>query len=176
MEKYYAGVGSRETPKKVLDKMTYLASVFRKAGYVLNSGGANGADSAFEDGALDQKQIFLPWNGYNGRTAKYKIYDEAYEIASKLHPNWERLKDSVRALMARNTHQVLGVDLKTPVDFLLCWTADACISHETRTPETGGTGLAISIACTNGIPIFNLADEFHHHYVFNILTTLAEKS
>lgn len=169
MEKYYAGVGSRETPKKVLDKMTYLASVFRKAGYVLNSGGANGADSAFEDGALDQKQIFLPWNGYNGRTAKYKIYDEAYEIASKLHPNWERLKDPVRCLMARNVMQVLGRNLKLPIDFLICWTPDACTCHAERTSETGGTGLAISVADKYNVPIFNLADPFHYYYVTNIL-------
>jgi predicted Rossmann fold nucleotide-binding protein DprA/Smf involved in DNA uptake len=48
--KYYAGIGSRETPKEICNKMTEIASLLEKQDFVLRSGGANGADSAFEKG------------------------------------------------------------------------------------------------------------------------------
>jgi hypothetical protein len=50
-------------------------------------------------------------------------------------------------------HQILGDDLKTPVDFVLCWTPDGA---ETSTSySTGGTGQAIRLAIANSIPVFN---------------------
>jgi predicted Rossmann fold nucleotide-binding protein DprA/Smf involved in DNA uptake len=53
MTKYYAGIGSRETPKDICDIMTQLAIKLANNGWVLRSGGAKGADrSRFE------KEIF----------------------------------------------------------------------------------------------------------------------
>ena len=48
--KYYAGVGSRDTPPEVLARMTGIATKLYYLGYVLRSGGAPGADQAFEAG------------------------------------------------------------------------------------------------------------------------------
>jgi hypothetical protein len=45
----------------------------------------------------------------------------------------------------------LGPDLKTPVNFVICYTADGGFS--------GGTGLAMHIADKYNIPIFNLRYE-----------------
>ena len=44
----YAGVGSRETPPAILKKMTAVAAMLSGRGYKLQSGGAIGADMAFE--------------------------------------------------------------------------------------------------------------------------------
>ena len=55
--KTYAGIGSRRTPPEILRLMERMALILSGAGYTLNSGGAKGADSAFENGAL-RKQIF----------------------------------------------------------------------------------------------------------------------
>ena len=46
----YSGIGSRETPDNVLVVMEKLGAAFAKKGFVLRSGGADGADSAFERG------------------------------------------------------------------------------------------------------------------------------
>jgi hypothetical protein len=62
-----------------------------------------------------------------------------------------------KSLMARNSHQVLGADLRSPVDFVVCWTPDSCESETTRAPITGGTGQAIALADRWGIPVVNLA-------------------
>lgn len=172
IKKYYAGIGSRKTPEHILKDMTYIAKILKEAGYILNSGGAPGADETFELGAGDQKQIFVPWNGFQNKKLIYPIHKECYEIAKPLHPAWDKLSDPIKALMARNTMQVLGKNLNEPVEFTLCWTPDGCISHEERTYQTGGTGLAISVSSKNNIPVFNLADEFHYNFVFTFLTKL----
>ncbi|MBU2726318.1 DUF4326 domain-containing protein [Acidithiobacillus ferridurans] len=162
----YAGIGSRDTPASILDLMTRIArrlSAREPWGYTLLSGGAAGADSAFERGAGSAKEVFLPWNGYNGggspdaggRIQALPLSD-AYRVAAELHPGWSRLSDAARALMARNSHQILGADLKNPVDFVICWTPDGCETEAKRSRRTGGTGQAIALASRWGIPVFNL--------------------
>ena len=47
---YYAGIGSRSTPSSILSIMTILGKTLAQNGYILRSGGAEGADKAFEIG------------------------------------------------------------------------------------------------------------------------------
>jgi len=160
MAKYYTGIGSRETPKDILIFMTKIATALEEQGWILRSGAAPGADTAFEDGVSIRKDIFLPWRGFNDSSSGlYNISEDALELASQNHPGWEWLKPAVRKLMARNSYQVKGLDLDKPSKFLICWTPDGCESHETRTNKTGGTGLAISIASKEGVPVFNLKNK-----------------
>lgn len=171
MKKYYAGIGSRNTPPDILKIMTSLARSLEKDGFILRSGGADGADDAFEKGVdnPDNKQIFLPWNNFNGRVKTYPTLPEAYVIAKEHHTYWHSLSNGAQALHARNCHQVLGPDLKTPSKFVICWTADGCSSRETRTGKTGGTGQAISVASANHIAIFNIKNPDHLHGIQNYI-------
>lgn len=146
----YAGIGSRETPPDICNTMTELAQYLSRLGYTLFSGGADGADDAFEKGA-SHKVIFLPWDGFNGRRVdnrQYIVPPFVEDLARKFHPAGNRLKPGALKMMSRNTYQVLGPDLKSPVDFVICWTKDGKAS--------GGTGQAIRIAEAMKIPVFNL--------------------
>lgn len=164
----YAGIGARKTPGDILLMMTDIARALDSRGYVLFSGGANGADKAFEAGAA-KKVIFIPWNGFNGYSPgpdivslsgmQRQIFAEAAKLARDNHPYGQNLKSSVLQLMTRNVFQVLGPNLQSPVRFLLCWTPDGCESHQTRTLATGGTGCAISLASKLNIPVLNLANK-----------------
>lgn len=136
---YYAGIGSRETPNKVCHAMTVLAKHMAKQRYVLRSGGARGADTAFEEGAGRLKEIFT------SRDAT----PDAILLASQHHPNWGACNDYARKLHGRNAMIVLGRDLKTPIVGLYCWTPGGLI--------IGGTGLALRIAKAHGILTINLA-------------------
>lgn len=153
--KYYAGVGSRETPDEILKNMTEIAKILNDKRFVLRSGGAGGADSAFEKGAGVDKQIFLPFDGFNGRKVDGKKFflptRDAFKIAEKYHPAWDRCNDFARKCHARNVHQVLGLDLMEPVHFLVCWTKDG--------RDSGGTGQAIRIARAFSIPVINLKNK-----------------
>jgi predicted Rossmann fold nucleotide-binding protein DprA/Smf involved in DNA uptake len=61
-EIYFGGIGSRETPENVLKIMTQLGYSLAKKDFILRSGGANGADLAFENGcdkANGKKEIII---------------------------------------------------------------------------------------------------------------------
>ena len=121
----YTGIGSRETPTELKNDIKSIVEHLNKKGYTLRSGGAPGADSFFEEHA-EKKEIYLPWRGFNGNTSLlFNPTPEAFEMAQKYHPNWGRLSYGAKKLMARNCHQVLGLDLKSPTDFIVCWTKDA---------------------------------------------------
>lgn len=141
MSKYYAGIGSRKTPQEILDLMVHIAKQLRHDGWILRSGGAQGADSAFELGALNKTEIF----------SAADATDTAIYLASLNHPAWEKCNNYARKLHGRNSMILLGKDLKTPVKFVICWTPDAQV--------TGGSGLALRIAKSRNIPVFNLAKQ-----------------
>lgn len=85
----YTGIGSRETPQEVLETIQDVARHFAIKGWMLRSGGAKGADSAFESGCNSvggSKQIFLPYKRFNGNTSNhYHISTEAMTVACRGH-------------------------------------------------------------------------------------------
>lgn len=156
----YTGVGSRETPKDVLDLMFLIAAKAAQEGHTLRSGGARGADKAFEagcDSVRGKKEIYRP----------HQATPEAMLLAAQFHPTWKGLSEDFKRLHERNSFQVLGINLNLPSDRLICWTPDGCISHAQRTRATGGTGTAISIASANHIMICNLAIDSHRRIMEN---------
>jgi hypothetical protein len=171
--KRYAGIGTRKVKE---NEMVYhiiqkISSYLHLKGYTLLSGAAEGADSAFESQAEYRKEIYLPWEGFNNKystevgvfspaflseTYSKERNDKATEIARAFHPRFDYLSDGAKKLMIRNSFQILGLTLGTPVDFVVCYTLDGCESATTRTEATGGTGQAISIAHYYNVPIFNV--------------------
>jgi len=144
----YAGIGSRKTPYNILNFMTEYAKYLSSKNIILRSGGAIGADNAFEKGAGTNKEIYYAKDANK----------ESNKIAKQFHPCWDKLSQYAKKLHSRNVFQILGKNLCDPVDFVVCWTEDGCHSNNTRTILTGGTGTAISIADYYDIPIFNLQD------------------
>ena len=172
--KYYAGIGSRETPREVCMYMTAIAKQLAKLGYTCNSGGADGADSAFEKGAVVNRQIFLPWDGFNKRNVESlnKLHGEGSylvppfkpHLVRKYHPKHDALSDAGWKFMSRNSYQILGKDLNTPVEFVLCWTRDGKAS--------GGTGQALRIAKDHNIQIFNFYNGYEKFSQYMITARL----
>jgi hypothetical protein len=164
MNKYYAGIGSRETPLSLLPLIKEIVEILNKKGYTLRSGGAQGADSYFEKYSI-KNEIFLPWKDFNGN--KSDLYSAphhlAIEMAKVFHPNYEALSSAAKTLMARNSQQIFGSDMKTPVEFVVCWTKDGKAS--------GGTGQALRIAKEYNIPIYNLKLEKDIQSLMSFLNT-----
>lgn len=164
---YYAGIGSRSTPDYILNLMSAIAVHLAKLGWHLRSGGAEGADAAFELGAsqvtdvgmAQNRTIYLPWDGAPGAFTYVGSEEEfaaAAQIASRHHPNWFRLGRGARRLQTRNVFQVLGHTLAVRSSFVVCWTPDGAERGVDTSISTGGTGQAIRIADANGIRVFNL--------------------
>ena len=76
------------------------------------------------------------------------LISETERIASEVHPAWDRCNEWARGMHSRNCHQILGYDLQSPVDAVICWTPDGKIQ--------GGTATAIRISMKYDIPVFNL--------------------
>jgi hypothetical protein len=156
--KAYAGIGSRMTPEPILALMKDIGAALARQGWVLRSGAAPGADTAFEVGcdlAGGTKEVFLPWKGFQKRELiggvqllAPEIVPAAEEIAAQAHPRWQFLRRPVKALHTRNVCQVLGPHLDEPAKFILCWTLNG--------GGAGGTGQALRIAAPRGVKVFDL--------------------
>lgn len=153
-KKSYAGIGSRKTPAEILEIFTSIAAYAEQKNYILRSGHADGADKAFEAGVRFNlnKEIYIPWRSFSNDLNHFMVggfqnYDRAFHIASLIHPNWGACSDAARLLHTRNTYQILGPDLESPVSFVACWTRGGT--------GAGGTGQAIRLARSLDIPVFD---------------------
>lgn len=151
----YTGIGARKTPGDILHAMVQVGEYMAKAGHILRSGGAQGADRAFEIGcdykSVGRKEIYLPWQHFEKHSSDlFHISQKAMDVVALFHPAWDRLSNGAKLMMARNSHQILGIDLKTPSDFVVCWTPGGKV--------VGGTGQALRLAAHYEIPIINFGD------------------
>lgn len=147
--RFYAGIGSRQTPDHILDKFEDIGQKLSEScQFVLRSGGAIGADDAFITGAFHNNEhtveVYLPWEGYNGYyDGMSKVIPQwAFEMAEQNHDYWDRCGPGARKMHARNCQIVFGEHGDSPVDFIVCYT-------------DGGTGMALRLAIKNGIKIYN---------------------
>jgi len=76
------------------------------------------------------------------------LISETERIASEVHPAWDKCNEWARGMHSRNCHQILGYDLKSPVDAVICWTPDGNV--------VGGTATALKLSMKYDIPVFNL--------------------
>ena len=173
----YAGVGSRATPREVLAGISDVAQVLGDAGFALSTGGADGADKAFESGALRTDApvtVHTPWPGYNGyrpgRDPESDIdvihprADDAVRglsflhLARKHHPAWDRCRRGARALFLRNVSILAGAlgddGTVLPVRAVIAWNPNGSAHGR----EAGGTGHTLRVAAELDIPVVNLSE------------------
>jgi len=165
MVKYFAGIGSREIPSYYQPYIDRIVKILVDRGFGLRSGGASGSDTFFEESFIKhapdfntRMQIFLPYDGFNGRRVDDVNYicslehpsdrERLITHAKKFHPKWDRLGDGGQKLMARNSQQVCGAYLHHYSEFIVCYTEYG--------NGGGGTGQALRIADQYNIPIFDI--------------------
>ena len=172
----YAGVGSRRTPSDVLDAMSDIAQTLGDAGAALSTGGAHGADKAFETGALRTDApitVHAPWAGYNGYLpgrdpetgidvvhpkSTQTVAGHSYaDLAREHHPHWKRCRRGARALFVRNVSILVGAldgdGGALPVRAAIAWTPNGLPAGR----EAGGTGHTLRTAVSLDIPCVNLS-------------------
>ncbi len=174
----YAGVGSRSALDPILELVESLARKLALGGWTLRTGMSPGVDQAFYRGAVavgGVVELYLPWAGFEAEALAFprrsggagdgrvRVQNapsaQAYELAARYHPRWRALREPERLLLARDVHQVLGVDLRTPVSFALCWTAEG--STDGKCLFSDGTGQALRVAAARGIEVVNLSRPDH---------------
>lgn len=134
-----------------------------------------------QNGAVE---LYLPWESFEHERLAPILSTEtwiwcepsaaALEMASHFHPIWDRLKQGARKLHARNCHQVLGGELNSRADLIVCWTPGGGIDGSSS--KSGGTGMALRIATAYGpIGVINLANENHLSYVQKMMSPFVFK-
>lgn len=168
--KYYAGIGSRFTPYDICIKMSLISVLLEKEEYILRSGGAQGADEAFEVGITNtfNMNIFLPYNNFRNKVAdgvsyiyisdEHEDYSDAHR-SLQYHPRAFNMRFEAQQMMIRNYFQVCGMKNQADSSFIVCWTPMGANGSTIKTTwEDGGTAQAIRIAASKGIPVYNLKD------------------
>ncbi len=154
-QKLFAGIGSRKTPQHVLAAMAQWSNFLTANNHTLRSGGAIGADGAFQAGARIS-EIF---------TAKDST-PQAEQLASEFHPNWKAIQGYSKGLMGRNMMIICGKNLDKPVDFVICWTPNGA--------QDGGTGQALRYAQHLGIPVYNLFYKYQWNKLWEYCNVIEE--
>lgn len=164
--RYFTVVGSRKTPAKEAEILRDFSERLLRAGWTGRSGLSGEADLALNR-ALDRydglAELYIPWDRFNdythGALDGRVIYPKrlgndakASAMVAELHPVWASLSRGAKALHTRNAYQVLGKDLATPSDVLMCW---ALVNRAGQVQ--GGTATAYNLAVQHGVPVFNLA-------------------
>lgn len=170
---HYTGIGSRKTPPDILLLMEDIAKELCLSGFELYSGGAEGADRAFEKGAIsgffneENKQtkvatIFIPWEGHSSPISStctiYLVpgddrFDEAAEEISDIVPWFDSMSYGAKKRHARNVWQVLGASKQCRSQFVVYWTPG-----DPKGGPTGGTRTAVLLAQRYGIPTYHVGD------------------
>lgn len=149
-------VGSREPPDDISRLAFVIGKNLSNIGVINRTGGAVGMDSNF---AKFYNPILIEnYRPSNDQydcidVSRFDNYQEAYELTERIVPHFEHLDEVQKALHIRNCYQVLGRDLRSPSDILICWCRVSC------GVPMGGTRTAITLARMHKIPVYNLYNE-----------------
>jgi len=149
---YYSGIGSRNTPTRILRQATEIADDLGKEGLCVRTGGALGMDTAFLRGAVKH-----PFENYEG-DPKWLENRGAIEILAEVRhklniedgdniPPLAEIRPYVLSLLVRNMIIILGPTLDIPSEFVLAWTPGGKLD--------GGTRYGLKLADMRGIPVYN---------------------
>jgi hypothetical protein len=144
-------IGSRNTPRDVLNVMEDYVKELNEFDVLFRSGGADGADSVVTKYAKN-REIYLPWEGFNKCPEGIipLFTEDHYDLVQELHPAPDKLTKGALNLHMRNINQVIGLDIERPdkSNLVLCWTKNG--------EPIGGTRTAIMYADKLGVPIINI--------------------
>lgn len=170
-QRIYTGIGSRSTPSDHLRLIKKIGYYLAGKGYLLRSGGAAGADEAFELGVVEWldsntadkpvREIWIPWKGFRVRehpsigdckmmtvsqveTATNILVDTG--VYSRLRSR----KAAVRLLFTRNVFQIRG-DGNTLSELVIYYS-----KLDRYGAVCGGTRIAVNLAKTYNIDTYNL--------------------
>lgn len=168
-----AGIGSRETPKQGRRALEAIGAWCAAHGVWGRSGHAKGADAAFEVGCAGQCVSYVPWTRYNqdlqtgAKRVPYRRCPRTEGLLFSVHPKAHTLSDTDISFHGRNVWIVLGPDLASPVDAVVCWTPGG--------RKVGGTATGIALAEKYGIPVFNFGTDILTEHVIEQLEELLKE-
>ena len=104
-------------------------------------------------------EVYIPWKGFNDTESKhYWNTITAKHIAQQNFGNaWEKIPDSVKALMARNVRMIFGDKNNSIMLCLITWSKDAASRAAEVTKDTGRSAFIIKTASSYSFPVVNIS-------------------
>jgi len=166
-----------EVPGEVILLIEQLSKLLISKGFTFRYDG-NSMDKASTQAysaAKSRCEIYLPWKGFNKElTAKLnKPTEKAYGYASTFHRAFNKIPPTVRAIVARNVHVLMGDEANTPLNLFITYTSDGAETKADIKYETTGNMSFFINACEDlGIPVFNLKNATAKERIVEFLNTL----
>lgn len=106
----------------------------------------------------DKVEVYLPWRGFNEIESKKTFNtNTCKDIASKHFLGWEKIPDSVKAILASQVRLIFG-DKNTSISLcLVTWTRDGVSKGSEVSKDTGRASFIIKMASHYGFPILNMS-------------------
>ena len=183
---YFTVIGSRGIrATDIADFIKAAQSIHNTGKALFRSGHAMGCDYlaeialALNGASFDEKhEIYLPHEGFNRGdpnlnpwhidASQLPNYEEATTMTREAVPFFPKLTDFARRAYIRNTYQVLGQDLRSPSQAVVCW---AEWRDEQHRWVKGGTASAVNMARLHNVPVINLIDG---QPAFDVLSSILE--
>lgn len=147
----------------IAEKISEISKVLLNKGFIFRYNGDNNkVYNKILDIDLSKVEMYIPWKKFNTDVNAKMSKPEAvaYHHAAEYHKGFKKLPNSVRAILARDVHVLLGESCKNPVRFLLCYSPDGAETIKTlKFATTGNISFSISICDLIGIPVFNLKND-----------------
>lgn len=159
--KAYVGIGNNDAPPEILQKMSLLSATLAAKGWTLrHTGDKDGAAVAFEQGAGGQAEAYIAWKGFNDRQSEFipprNVHPEVITLMKQYIPTFDNIKPGAHKVISRAVYAIIGKDLRSPAQFVVCWSADGAESAGEKTAKTGFMGMPIALASNLKMPVFNL--------------------
>lgn len=155
--KYYTGIGSRNISGEERELIFNIAVKMSEEGYTLRSGGAEGSDTAFEEGCLSvsgELEVYRPTRSPNMKGYHLVPNDLQFNYAKTrlsidIIPWFSYMKPYSQRIHSRNFYQVVGFDN-------VCSHVTIYASDEDEEGVKGGTRTAVMVSRSLKIPTYNL--------------------
>lgn len=112
--------------------------------------------------SLSDKYIeaYIPWKKFNEIESKF-YYNTltARHVAYTNFSGWEKIPDSVKALLARNVRMIFGEKNNSVCLCLLTWSKDGASKLAEVNKDTGRASFVIKVAAKHSIPVLNIGKE-----------------
>lgn len=181
---YWTGIGSRDITQEEYQWAVLVGEqLTRRYGMILRSGGAGGADTAFQHGVCNvdfrRCEIWIPWEGFLPEqvhpdfggceyiVAGLKRTNDAewfYTEHTNIMPWFSNMKASNKLLHGRNYYQVVGKE-KAPKSSVCIFIAD----ENSNGDISGGTRSAVLVARHYKIPTYNLRNTEQREKLFSLI-------
>ncbi|MGI2184914.1 hypothetical protein ACRN9F_22140 [Shewanella oncorhynchi] len=194
--KQYTGLCAENAPKAERQFLCVVAEKLAREGYFLRSGGLEEYSSPFEAGVLapigidpeaprsisPPMHIYLPFGMAGERVADQETYIDIQRLHHMKTGQYHEVASAhrdVRLTISVNRSfeldsvvpALLGSDLNKKSLFMVCWASNPTFDNKNMINDCSGSmSMAVRIAYSHGIEIFNTAVPTHKHRLLKWIT------